>query len=521
MFLHARTRLSPTPCLLLLLLPLVLTGCGSRAPAPVSRTWVAGCAEPAFDPDGPPHALRWSLERLLSRGLVELDSAGRVSPAAAESVIAAPDGRTWTFRLRANLRFTDGSLATSAHFREALLAGLARNDHATREWQLAALAGVERVRAGRPLPPLGVETPDARTLVLRLSAPDPLLPRKLALPGVATPWKRRAGATWSEAVGLGPFRVARSEPGRSLVLVRAGAGPASALADTLDVRFVLGAPRLRSLLRQGTVDVAWPLPPAFLEQAAPPEYRLASADAEPARRLLLVLRADVPPTTRTAARHALAHALNRGVMLEALRDRGREVREWLPGAGLFDFPRFDAAESQSWLARGKLGASIHVVLAYDADLAGGDVARALQGEWAGQGYYADLRGQRGAAALAEPLRASAGQAQLVEAQALVPGIAGELAGLVMPLRGPAVGSFRTGWRTREFDAWLLPGRAPGPLDPASVQTRLAEERNVLPVAELPWLWLEREGSRVVRLSPRFGPEFAGPGWETLPPKGSR
>lgn len=509
------------PALLALLLVLALPGCGPRAPAPLSRTWVAGCAEPAFDPDGPPHALRWSLERLLSRGLVELDSAGRVAPAAAESVIAAPDGRSWTFRLRANLRFTDGSPVTSADFRAALLAGLARGDHATREWQLAALTGVERVRAGRPLPPLGVETPDARTLVLRLRSPDPLLPLKLALPGVATPWKRRAGAAWGEAVGLGPFRVARTEPGHSLVLVRAGAGAATALADTLHVRFVLGAPRLRSLLRQGAVDVAWPLPPAFLEQAAPPEYRLASADAVPARRLLLVLRADVPPTTKPAARQALAHALNRGAVLEALRGRGREVREWMPGAGEYDFPRFDAAESQAWLARGRLGASIHVVLAYDADLAGGEAARALQGEWAGQGFYAELRGQRGAPAVAEPLRASAGQAQLVEAQALVPGVAGELAGIVMPLRGPAVGSFRTGWRTREFDPWLLPGRAPVPLDPVAVQTRLAEERNVLPVADLPWLWLEREGSRAVHVSPRFGPEFAGPARESGPAKGSR
>ena len=168
-----------------------------------------------------------------------------------------------------------------------------------------------------------------------------------------------------------------------------------------------------------------------------------------------------------------------------------------------------------------LGASIHVVLAYDADLAGADVARTLQGEWARQGFYAELRGQRGAAALAEPLRAAAAQAQLVESQALVPGVSGELACLVMPLRGPAVGAFRSGWRTREFDPWVLPGRSAGPLDPDAVQTRLAEERNVLPVAELPWLWIEREGQRVVRLAPRFGPEFATASPWRPGPKGSR
>lgn len=514
-----RPRLALTLLALSLLPP---AGCAPRPPVAVTRTWIAGCAEPAFDPDGPPHAVRWSLERLLSRGLVELDSTGRAVPAAAESVLVAADGRTWTFRLRAGLRFTDGSSATSADFRDALLAGLAREDHATRAWQLAALTGAERVRAGRALPALGIETPDARTLVLRLSAPDTLLPLKLALPGVATPWKRRAGVAWSGAVGLGPYRVAGGVAERSLELVRAeGSVVATALADTLRVRFVVGAPRVRALLRNGVGDLAWPLPPAFLEQAAPAGYEIASAPAVPPRRLLLVLRADVPPTTKPAARQALAHALNREAMIESLRGRGRVETEWIPGAGPFDFPRLDAAESQAWLARGKLGASIHVVLAYDADLAGGEVARMLQGEWARQGFYADLRGQRGQPALEEPLRAAAAQAQLVEAQALVPGLAGELAGLVMPIRGPAVGAFRTGWRTREFDPWLVPGRPAGPLDPAAVQTRLAGERNVLPVAELPWLWAERSGRRGVARSARFGPGFAADRHEAPPPQGSR
>lgn len=506
---HARTRLPLAP--LLLVLALLAAGCAGEPPAPKpSRSWVAGAAEPAFDPDGPPHALRWALERLLSRGLLELDSTGRARPAAAESVGVSEDGRTWTFRLRAGLRFTDGSPVTSADFRAALLGGLGREDHATRAWQLAALSGAERVRAGRPLPTLGVETPDPRTLVLRLATPDSLLPLKLALPGVATPWKKRAWLAWREAVGIGPYRVAGGDPGRALVLVRAdSSGVATAAADTLRVRFATGAARVRSLLRQGLADLAWPVPPDFLGQAPPAGYRVATAPAVPARRLLLVLRADVPPTTKPAARHALAHALNRPAVLEALKGRGSEAGGWLPGAGPFDFPRFDAGLSREWLERGKLGASVHVVLAFDADLAGGEVARTLQGEWARQGFYAELRGQRGAAALAEPLRAAAAQAQLVEAQALVPGLAGELAGLVLPLRGPAVGSFRTGWRTREFDPWILPGRPAGPLDPVAVQTRLAADRIVLPLADLPWLWVEREDARAPRVSPRFGPGYSG------------
>jgi peptide/nickel transport system substrate-binding protein len=421
----------------------------------------------------------------------------------------AVGGRSWTFRLRAGLRFTDGSPVTSTQFREALLAGLMREDHATRAWLLGSLTGVDRVRAGRPLPPLGIETPDPRTLVLRLSAPDSLLPEKLALPGVATPWKRRGGVGWTAAVGLGPYRVTGASAARGLELVRAAPAPGQrTLADTLRVRFVLGAPRVRTLLRHGDADLVWPVPPAFLEQAPPAGYGLREAEAQPMRRLLLVLRADVPPTTKLPARHVLANATNRADLLEALGARGRDITGWLPGAGHFDFARFDAAEARTWLERGKLGASFHVVLAYDADLAGADVARELQGSWARLGIYAEMRALRGEAAAAEPLRATAAQAQLVEAQALLPGAAAELACLVMPLRGPAVGSFRTGWRTREFDPWLLPGRSAPPIDAAAAQARLAEERIVIPVAELPWLWVGRNGPSRVRLDPRFGPSFS-------------
>lgn len=490
---------------------LTLTGC-SR-PAPVVRVtlhWVAGHTSPAFDPDGPPDALRVALERLLSRGLVERDSTGALRYAAAETASVAPDGLTWTVRLRPDLRFTDGAPVTADDWRAAMVAGLAREDHATRAWLLGAVRGVDRVRAGKPLPELGIEAPDARTLVLHLAQPDPRLLEKLASPGVGVPWKRRDVSAWSDAIGIGPYRVASSDPVRGLVVVRADSlAPRRALADTLVVRFVVGAPRARTLMRHASADVVWPLAPTLLSQSLPAGYALERRDASPPRRLLMVLRADVPPTTKLEARHALVHGINREELLAALGARGEADETWLEGAGSFDFPRLDAGELRGWLERGHLGASFHVVLAYDADDAGAEVARALQGMWAELGLYAELRTLRGPTAKLAPLAPTAAQVQLLEAQAPLLGAAAELATLVMPLRGPAVGSFRSGWRTREFDPWLGPGVPESPLDPGAAQTRLAEERVALPLARLPWVWARREAAPVrVPFTPATGPEFA-------------
>jgi hypothetical protein len=498
-------------------------GCGRRASTPgPTLTWYAGRARPTFDPDGPPDALRFALERHLSRGLVERDSTGAVHPALASSIECSADSLTWTFQLPPALRFTDGSKVTSAHMRAALTAGLARADHATRAWLLGAVRGVSQVRPGRALPALGIETPDEHTLVLRLAVRDRRLLEKLAVPGVATPWKRRSGQ-WADAVGVGPYRVVRGDGERSLTL--AGASPvagAVASLDTLRVRFGSGAGRARTMMREGLADVTWPVTPGLLDQPLPRGWSVERRMADPPRRLLLILRADVPPTTRSAVRQTLAGALNREELLGALGARGEPLRRWLPGSRRdFDWPRLETAAERAERrateaatvprrsAEPRRPESHHLTAAFDADLAGALVLPALQRQWEQAGHYVDVRALRGAAAGAQALRAAAAQVHLVESQALLPGLEPELAQLVMPLRGPAVGAYRTGWRTRELDRHLLSlGTSPGP-DPDAVQAALAEDRIVLPLAGLPWQYAVREGVVSPAVHPAYGPHWTG------------
>jgi ABC-type transport system substrate-binding protein len=495
--------------LLTALFTLAAPGCADRPPARgTSFVWVAGRLEPAFDPGGPPDPLRWALERLLSEGLIEEDSSGALVPGAAERWEWSADSLSLILHLRPGLVFADDSPCGSADFRRALCAGLGREDHGSRAWLLSAVSGVERVRAGRPLPPLGIETPDPRTLVLRLARRDPLLPAKLALPGLSAPWSDSASGGWRDAAGLGPYRVLGEEPGRALTLVRraGAAGP-----DTIEVRFQPLAARVLTFLRANAADLVWPLPAALDAAAAPPGFRLGSRDAAPARTLLLVMRADLPPTSRPATRYALAHSVNRDRVLELLGARAGRLGSWLPGAGPYDFPALDEGQAREWMGRGKLGQAFHVVMGYDADGAGAAVARGLQEEWSRLGIYAELRPLRGPK-LARELLVGLSQLALVEEQPWTDDPAGTLASLVMPLRGPAVGAFRTGWRTREFDGLLAPVRGSTPPGPDAAQARLREELVVLPLVRLPWVWLGREDGMPLSFHPRFGPGCSGVGW---------
>jgi ABC-type transport system substrate-binding protein len=476
-------------------------GCAREAPRSGSSCfWLAGRVEPAFDPAGPPDVLRWSIERLLTRGLVEEDSSGAIVPAAAERWEWSADSLTLTLHVRPHLTFADHSPCGSADFARALLAGLASTRHGSKAWLLGAVSGVERVRAGKPLPAVGISAPDAGTLVLRLARRDPFLLQKLALPGVSAPWSQRAAGDWSSAAGLGPYRVLAEEPGRALTL---GKREGIAGLDTITIRFQPLTSRVLLFLRAGNADLVWPLPATLDEAVVPPGYRLLSHAATPARSLVLVMRADLPPTSRLATRHALAHGVNRDHLLEALGRRGRRLESWLPDAGPYDFPALDETQVRDWMQRAKLGQAFHVMLAYDADGAAAPVARVLQGEWSRLGIYAELRPLRGPRLAAEMLGGLSHLA-LAEVQPWTNDLAATLSLLVMPLRGPAVGAVRSGWRTREFDGWLAPGRRSIPAGPAAVQDRLREELIALPLAELPWIWLARSGGAPLAFHPHFG-----------------
>jgi len=525
-------------CLLALASALAGAGCSApRAPGRIATLWLAGHPMPAFDPDGPPDALRAALERQLSRGLVEADSAGRIEPALADSIGCSRDSLTWTFRLRDAARFTDGSRVTSADIAAALAGGLAREDHATREWLLATVKGVSSVRAGRTLPALGIETEGDSRLVLKLAVRDPRLLEKLATPGATTPWKRRHGG-WGGAVGVGPYRVARVDGARTLTLVAARpVAGVRAIADTLRVRFLGGAVPVRNILRRSGADVLWPLPPGFLDAGLPEGFEVGGAPAIPERRLLLVLRPDVPPLGKPEARESLARVIDPAVLAITLGSVGEPLKRWLPGAQTpYAWPGPESpaeraaresreaseaarrdADRRERITRGRgreavtvRPESFHVVLSFDADQSGAAVATRLQGEWAAAGHYAELRALRGEAALAQPLRAAGTQATLVESQAPLPGLVPELAMLIQPLRGPSRGAFRTGLRTREFDRWLLPPGSAVALDPDTVQQRLASVRIVLPIASLPWRVAFRTGALRPHIDPRHGPDWTRP-----------
>ncbi|MGH8297834.1 MAG: peptide ABC transporter substrate-binding protein [Steroidobacteraceae bacterium] len=121
--------------------------------------------------------------RDICEGLTTLDKSGGVAPGIAERWQVSPDGKTYTFYLRHDARWSNGQPVVAADF----VAGLRRLVDPTTGSQYAEVVDVivnaSDIVAGRKPPEsLGVSAPDPYTVIMRLRTPAPYLPALLSHP---------------------------------------------------------------------------------------------------------------------------------------------------------------------------------------------------------------------------------------------------------------------------------------------------------------------------------------------------
>ena len=162
--------------------------------------------------------------RDLYEGLVAEDGAGRLIPGMAERWEVSPDGRRWTFHLRANLRWSNGEALRAsdivASFRRAFEPATA----APFAVHFDAVENANAVQSGKlPSQRLGVSAPDARTIEFRLTR-SAALPQMLLLPiayPVYLPAIKQHGALHTRAghlISNGAYRLSAWTPQANLVL---------------------------------------------------------------------------------------------------------------------------------------------------------------------------------------------------------------------------------------------------------------------------------------------------------------
>ncbi|MGW5350478.1 ABC transporter substrate-binding protein [Streptomyces sp. NPDC004031] len=220
----------------------------------------------------------WNLQRLYERKLVDYapdpGPAGRklLPDLATDTGTVSNGGRTWTFTLKAGLKYEDGTPITSQDVKYGVERTFDRD---------VFIGGptyfVELLDQGQHYPgpykdsdpdKLGlksVATPDARTVVFTLAAPFADFPYVLALP-MGAPVPRKADTDGGKGyrdkpLSSGPYKVASYTDGKSLHMVRntqwnQSTDPIrSALPDTIDLSVYNSQDAVENALFSGQADL--------------------------------------------------------------------------------------------------------------------------------------------------------------------------------------------------------------------------------------------------------------------------
>ncbi len=331
-----------------ILLALALAaGCKSREAAPP----VASPAECVFRyalPEAPgtldPAFSRSSLENLVAPQLFEGLMAyprtdGVPVPGVAERFDVSPDGRTYTFHLRPNARWTDGQPVVADDFVYSWRRVLEPATAAPYADILFVLDGAEAFHTGRStdFTTVGVKARDDRTLEVRLRDPTPYFPELTAF-FTYLPVPRRTveahGDRWTRPahiVGNGAFRLQAHEQGKRLVLNKNPTywDVGNVGVDRLELLIVNDGNTAVNLIETGQLD--WTglvdLPPVRLQQLA--AWREFRTDPWLATHYLR-LNTKRPPFDDDRVRRAVALAVDRDALARVARGGHRPARGFTP-----------------------------------------------------------------------------------------------------------------------------------------------------------------------------------------------
>ncbi len=319
------------PLLPLLVLLALATLIENRAMAEPPRTLERGNGpEPdSLDPHRAQGLSAQQVIRDLFEGLVRDDADGRLVPAAAARFDVSDDGLTYTFHLRPEARFADGSALTAADFVYSFERALDPQTTAPYAAMLSPMAGAPERLAGKKEAALGVRAVDALTLEILLAAPRSDFLRRLAMP-VAMPVQRAAierhGTAFTRAGrlhGNGAYRLVEWTPQSTLVLERNPHYRNAAAVAIERVRYHVTEDASGELKRYATgeLHLTETLPPGQAERLRaqyPDELTIAPAYAS----FFLGFNLRHPALRDARLREALSLAIDREILVRYITGNG-------------------------------------------------------------------------------------------------------------------------------------------------------------------------------------------------------
>ena len=281
----------------------------------------------------------WSIiKSLFSRLMDYTPGTPDLVPSLAESFNVSPDGLTYTFKLRKGVKFSNGREVVPADVKYSIERAVDPKTQGPGAGFFGAIAGFDDFSAGKATGLAGIETPDAETVVFKLSRPDATFLHVLAINFASIVPKEAveaaAGDFGKKPVGSGTFVLKEWVIGQKLVFARNPDYFVKGVPHIDSFSIEIGQEPLVALLRlqKGEVDIAGDgVPPAkFLEMTKAPDAKDLIVDGEQLHTGYVTLNTKIKPFDNVKVRQALNMAINKDRIVRIVNGRATPANQPLP-----------------------------------------------------------------------------------------------------------------------------------------------------------------------------------------------
>jgi peptide/nickel transport system substrate-binding protein len=340
-------------------LPLAGALDAARAQRPKNQAVLGMILEPtSLDPTTAPAAAIGEIVHYnIFEGLTKIGMDGAVTPLLAESWTVSPDGKSYTFKLRKGVAFSDGSPLDSSTVKFAF--ERAKAPGSTNKAKKAVFDNIS-----------SIATYDPQTVILTLNKADPTMPFRLGENTAVILHPKTAAQAATNPVGTGPYKLESWNKGSSVTLVKwpGWRDAAKVKLERVTFRFINDAAAQVAALLAGDIDGM----PRFGALQAMAQFqhdaRFTVQVGSTAGKGIMAINNRRQPLSDVRVRRALMHAIDRKAFIDgAQQGLGRPIgSHFAPtDAGYLDltgmYP-FDPDKARALLKEAGVTAPLNLVL---------------------------------------------------------------------------------------------------------------------------------------------------------------
>ncbi|RVD16746.1 MAG: ABC transporter substrate-binding protein [Mesorhizobium sp.] len=281
----------------------------------------------------------WSMIKSLFDGLMDYEpGTTNLKPDLAESYEIAPDGKTFTFKLRHGVKFHNGREMTADDVKYSLDRVTNPKTQSPGAGFFGSIKGYDDVAAGKADGLSGVTVVDPYTVKFELSRPDATFLHVMAINFAHVVPKEEVekyGADFGKhPVGTGAFKLAEWTLGQRIVFVRNPDYWHKGLPHLDKITFEVGQEPIVALLRMQKGEIDLPLdgiPPAkFQEVMADPEQKARVVEGGQLHTGYITMNTTMAPFDNVKVRQAVNMAINKARIVQIINNRAVPANQPLP-----------------------------------------------------------------------------------------------------------------------------------------------------------------------------------------------